>query len=398
MSDGHTDPPVSPSQENELPLAHQIRRMRTLNVLADGIGRNMSDLLHSAKVQLQMTHRDLPEDHLTQDYIEQTLTSLSEIEDLVERLFTLSREERGDVEKQEVDLVAQVKAVMALAESAFPTEFTLRTRFDDDCKVLGVSAQLEQMVADLVTNAGARMEGQEEEHPTVLEASVQTVVADPDLAGEYLDVEPGAYVHLAVSDTARGDAGGEREAPGTAIAVNEDDAHLSLSHRIVKAHDGAMTVRGEPGEGITYNVYLPLASESDESSVQEHPDSSGPASAQHILVVDDDETVRTLENMRLSRLGHEVVTKADAQEALAAIDDDPSAFDVVLVDYHMPDMNGLELAHALREKGCEAAVVLMTGLSAQISEAKARVVGINHLLRKPVESADLRDLLAQLSR
>jgi len=394
MSETHSDLPVGSSSEDAPSQRRQAQKMRTLNMLADGIAHDLSDLLHSAKVYLQMTQDDVPEDHVVQDYLDQTLSSLGEAETLVERLLALSRDHAAEVRKP-VDLVKMVQEVLSLTESSFPSGFTLRTRFDDDCAVVGNPAQLQQLVADLVTNAGASMEGTWEEQPTVLDVSVRQVAADPDLADQYLDVEPGQYVHLAVSNTGEGRAQSGSGASGTAVEVDEEDLYLSVARGIVEAHDGAMTVRDESGEGTTFNVYLPLASEDDPSTLGD-PDPSTEESDKHILVVDDDKTVRTLEGIRLSRLGHAVTTKADAHEALDAIRENPDAFDVVLIDYHMPDMNGLDLVHALRDEGCEATVVLMTGLSAQISEAKARVVGIDHLLRKPVESRDLRELLAQI--
>lgn len=393
----HSTPPVNSSSQNapsETEKRQRAQKMRTLNMLADGIAHDLSDLLHSAKIYLQMTQEDVPEDHVAQDYLDQTLSSLGEAETLVERLLALSRDSRSGVQES-VDLVKTVQDVLSLAGSSFPSGFTLRTRFDDECTVIGDPAELQQLVADLITNAAASMEGMWEEQPTVLDVSVRRVAADPDLADQYLNVEPGKYVHLAVSNTSEGTAGDDPGESGTAVEVDEEDLYLSVARGIVEAHEGDMTVRDEPGEGTTFNVYLPLASEEAPSTL-EASDTSVQESEQRILVVDDDRTVRTLEGIRLSRLGHEVTTKADAHEALDTIREAPNAFDVVLIDYHMPEMNGLELAHALRDEGSEASVVLMTGLSAQISESKARVVGIDHFLRKPVESQDLRELLARL--
>ncbi|MFB6278924.1 MAG: response regulator, partial [Salinibacter sp.] len=384
----------SQNAPSETEKRQRAQKMRTLNMLADGIAHDLSDLLHSAKIYLQMTQEDAPEDHVAQDYLDQTLNSLGEAETLVERLLALSRDSTSGVQEP-VDLVKTVRDVLSLARSSFPSEFTLRTRFDDECTVVGDSAELQQLVADLVTNAAASMEGTWEEQPTVLDVSVRRVAADPDLADQYLNVEPGKYVHLAVSNTSEETAHGDAAATGTTTEVDEEDLYLSVARGIVDAHEGDMTVRDEPGEGTTFNVYLPLASDETPSTLEEG-DASAQESGQHILVVDDDKTVRTLEGIRLSRFGHEVTTKADAHEALAAIQEAPNAFDVVLIDYHMPEMSGLELVHALRDEGSEASVVLMTGLSAQISESKARVVGIDHLLRKPVESHDLRELLARL--
>lgn len=384
-----------PSSE-EASIQRQWRqRMRTLDALAGGIAQNMGDLLRAAKGQLETVREASPEDNITQDALDQALTNLDEVTALVEHLLVLSEEEAEGAE-EEVDVVALVQEVLSLVGSSFPTEFTLRTRFDEDCRVVGVSSQLQHLVANLVTSAGARMEGREEEQPTVLDVSVRKVDADPALAEEYLHVEPGTYVHLGVSSTAEEKAQREGKALGTTAVVNEDDVDLSSTYETVSAHDGTMTVRDEPGEGIIYNVFLPSASEGDDPASAASPDPADSASSLHVLVVDDDRTVRALEEMRLSKLGHEVVVRSRPQEALAAVQGDLDAFDVILLDYHMPNMNGLELAHVLREEGCEASVVLITGLSAQVSEAKARVVGIDHFLRKPVESADLRDLLARL--
>lgn len=373
--------------------------MQTLNVLADGIAHDMSDLLHSAKVYLQMSQEDLPDDHIVQDYLGQTLNGLSEAEGLVEQLLALSQLEGATVQEQ-LDLVPLVKEVLSLAQSSFPSGFTLRTRFDEDCVVQGNRTQLRQLVADLVTNAGQSMEGRWDEQPTVLDVSVRSVVADADLAEQYLNLETGQYVHLSVSNTGGGTEDemqphDESSPSAAAEEVTDTDMYLSVAQDIVERHDGMMTVRAEPGEGTTFNVYLPLAEE-ERPPAPELPAPSPSESTQHVLVVDDDQTVRNLEGIRLSRLGYEVTGKADAESALEAVQENPDAFDVALIDYHMPEMNGLELVHALREHDCEAAVILMTGLSAQISEAKARVVGIDRLLRKPVESHELKELLAQI--
>lgn len=386
----------SPSSGEESAQRQKRQRMRTLDTLAGGIAQNMGDLLRSAKGQLETIREASPEHDITQDALDQALTNLDEVTALVEHLLVLSEEEAEGAE-EEIDVMALVQEVLSLVGPSFPTEFTMRTRFDEDCRVVGVSSQLQHLVANLVTSAGARMEGREEEQPTVLDVSVREVDADPTLAEEYLHVEPGTYVHLGVSSTAEERAQREGKALGTTTVVNEDDVDLSSTYEIVSAHGGTMTVRDEPGEGIIYNVFLPSASDASPSPTAS-PDPAGSASSLRVLVVDDDRTVRALEEMRLSKLGHEVVARSRPQEALTVVREDLEAFDVILLDYHMPNMNGLELAHVLREEGCEASVVLITGLSAQVSEAKARVVGIDHFLRKPVESADLRDLLAQLDQ
>jgi two-component system cell cycle sensor histidine kinase/response regulator CckA len=395
MSEDRANHSTGSSSEEKSPRPQQTQRMRTLDALAGGIARNIGDLLHAVKMDLQMVQEEFSQDHVVQDHLAEASDRLDKTEALAARLLALSKTDT-EGEETDVDMVALVKEVLSLAQSSFPTEFTIRTRFDEDCQVVGTPPKLQQLVANLVTQAGAQMRGQEEEQPTVLDVSVRTVTADPNLAKEYLNIDPGTYVLVSVSSTVEGQSRNEREMPGTTTVVREEDSHLSAAYGIVAAHGGEMTVRNELDEGVTYNVYLPSKTDQGEPSPDEDPDSSNASPEHRVLVVDDDKSVRTMENIRLTQFGHEVVAKSDAQEALATVQEAPEAFDVILLDYHMPDMNGLELAHALREEGCTASVALVTGLSAQISEAKARVVGIDHLLRKPVESRDLRDLLSHL--
>lgn len=360
------------------------QRMSTLDAIAGGIADNLSDLFHAAEGSLRMSQEDLPSEHIVQDYLDQAFERLGEAEDLVHRLLAFSRMD-GAGERKQMDLAPLVQEVLSLATFAFPRALTLRTRFDGGCVVTGSRPRLQQLVAELVTTAGQSMEGQWHERPTVLDVSVQRVIATAPLAEQYLHLEPGPYAHLAVSAT------GIRTGSETADA----EGSLSVARHIAEAHEGTLTVRRERGEGTTFNVYLPIATENDSPT----SDLSDPPAAErngHVLVVDDDETVRTLESTRLPHLGYDVTQKADGHRALTAVEQAPAAFDVALVDHHMPDMNGLELAHAFRECGCEAPVVLMTGLPAQASEAKARVVGIDRLLRKPVERHELSEVLAQL--
>ena len=116
MPDSPDDLPAdSPLSGDEALQRRQMQRMRTLSALADGIARSMGDLLHSARVQLQMTHEDIPEDHVAQNYLNHTLENLGEIETLVEHLLILSKKDIGGG-KEEVDMVAVVEEVLSLAE------------------------------------------------------------------------------------------------------------------------------------------------------------------------------------------------------------------------------------------------------------------------------------------
>lgn len=306
-----------------------------------------------------------------------------------------------------VDLVPLVKEMLPRVRSSCPRALTIRTRFGDACPVWGRRPALRRMGALLVARAVTRMAGTWTERPTVLDVSARPLTADADLAEACPGLEAGRYAHLAVSSSGgRPRACAPREPEGSPPVPTNADApptgdadstasSLQRARRIVEGHRGTIAVRTAPDRGTTVHVYLPLAAEpSPPPPSVPAPEAASPRA----LVVDDDKTVRALEGARLGRLGCAVTRAATAEQALAAVRRAGASVDLALVDYHLPTLNGLELAHALRGRGCRATIALMTGFSAQVSEATVRVVGIDHLLRKPVERRTLAEVLTSLHR
>ena len=120
---------------------------------------------------------------------------------------------------------------------------------------------------------------------------------------------------------------------------------------------------------------------------------------------EDGETVRLtgilqdvteMEAVRLRRLGYAVTPCDSPQDALQAFDETPDAFDIVVTDFSMPSMNGLTLTRKLRDRGCTAPIVLMSGFSAQVSQDDVQSTGVSTFLRKPVGGDELAQVLARL--
>lgn len=118
----------------------------------------------------------------------------------------------------------------------------------------------------------------------------------------------------------------------------------------------------------------------------------------HILVVDDDSRILDLESLRLRRLGHTVTTCETAEEALDVLRQAPTPVDLVITDYKMPGMGGLQLTHDLQNDDEMSAipVVMMTGYREEVTEEEVHDVGVDMLLTKPVEQGELEDVLSVL--
>lgn len=376
----------------------QAQKMETVGTLAGGVAHDFNNILHSAKMYLQLGLEDVPEDDPVHEFLTEAEQGLQRAETLVEKLLTFSRQEEGQSAEEHVDLSDVVQESIDLVTPSLDSRIELRTDLNPECTILGDPGQLHQVATNLMTNASEAIAEQDPDADGVLDVSVQQTTVATDLARRYPNLEPGPYVRLSISDTGPGMDEETRERIFEPFFTSKDDdgtgLGLSVVHGIVRAHRGTITVFTEPGEGTTFNVYFPRADVRVESSHDTDPSADMQSDQRgHILFVDDDEKVIEMEAIRLERLGYDVTTCQSGPAALDAVEDPSDAYDLVLTDYSMPDMNGLELVDALRERGHDVPVVLMSGFSARVSEAEIRQSGVETFLRKPVGSDELETVL-----
>jgi CheY-like chemotaxis protein len=156
---------------------------------------------------------------------------------------------------------------------------------------------------------------------------------------------------------------------------------LSMVHGIMKSHDGSITVYSEPGKGTTFNLYFPAALEQAARmpTVASIPHGLG----QHLLYVDDEESLVLLAHRSLGKLGYKVTGHTSPVEALRTFNEDPFQFAAVVTDLSMPGMSGSELARQILQIRPDIPVVMMSGYLRPEDEQEARRIGIRDLILKP---------------
>jgi CheY-like chemotaxis protein len=254
--------------------------------------------------------------------------------------------------------------------------------------VLADPTQIHQVIMNLCTNAFHAME----QAGGVLAVSVEEVEIRPG-ASAGGDLPPGSYAVLAVSDTGVG------MDPATVARIFDPyfttkekgkgtGLGLAVVDGIVRDHDGRVAVYSEPGKGTTFKVYLPLTERIATAKAPREVRTSV-TGHERILVVDDEESIRTIAGKWLKEAGYAVAIYATAQEALGALERDPAAWDLLLTDMTMPGMNGMELAKRAMELRPDFPVVLCCGYSSLINAEEARRRGIRAYVEKPVVMREL---------
>jgi signal transduction histidine kinase len=168
---------------------------------------------------------------------------------------------------------------------------------------------------------------------------------------------------------------------------------LSMVFGIIKRHEGTVEIESAPGNGTTFRICLPVLTAASDDAREE---ALTTARSLHVLVVDDEAVTRGVLTSYLASDGHSVVTATNAREALGFFE--TRTFDLMITDYAMPGMNGLELAGAVRQKHAAQPVILVSGFPPATLGRDGEPTGVSLVMAKPVALRELRRALVSVMR
>lgn len=390
-------------------LQSQLResqKMEALGTLAGGVAHDFNNIVAAIIGNVELALDDVPAEGPARTSLMEIRKASRRARDLVQQILAFSR--RQLLERQVIELQSVVDESVRLLRATLPAGVELCTHVGPGVpRVLADGTQIEQVLLNLCTNAWQAVQGVEhgrvdihlDVHHGTLPPSVHRLSEGREAASD----APATWARLIVRDNGQGMDGATRERmfepffttkpPGKGTGLG-----LAVVHGILRDHEAVMEVQSAPGAGSTFLIYFPAAAGGldpvpDTAAVavpaQAPKTRSGPAQGAHILYVDDDEMVAFLMERLLRREGYRVTVFTDALLALAAVRDHAQPFDLVITDYNMPGMSGLDFARAVKVLRPDSPVAITTGYISEELRAQAPAAGVSELIYKPNTVEDL---------
>ena len=379
----------------------EVQKMESIGTLAGGIAHDFNNILGTILGNVALAREDMGTDH-------PALVSLKEIHkagvrarNLVQQILTFSRREPQELVAQALHAV--LEETRTLLRVTLPAGVALEVVHTDPALHALIDAtQVQQVLMNLCTNAWQALKN----GAGRIELGLDAVVLDADAAQRLGGVPAGPYAHLWVSDTGMGMNEDTRErifepffttkpvGQGTGLG-------LSVVHGILRSHHGAIAVDSAPGQGSTFHLYFPLVEAAFApvaATASTEPDAAPTARGrgEHVLYVDDDETMVVLVERILERAGYRVSSYWNPRDAIAAVREHPDAFDIVVADFNMPELSGLDVARALALIRPGLPVVISSGYIGEELRDEARLAGVRGLLEKQNIFENIRRLLGHI--
>ncbi len=381
--------------ELELQLG-QKQKMEAIGTLAGGIAHDFNNILAAVQGYVELSLDDLPADSSVRDNLGQILSCSNRATKLVKQILTFSRKDEQERKKEPIQISSIIKEVLGMLRSSLPATIKIcRKIHAESSKVLADPTQIHQVLVNLCTNASHAMRqtgGLLEVGLTDVTLESETRIGD-ELLGQ------GSYVKLNISDTG---CGMEKEVLErifepffTTKKVNEGTGlGLPVVHGIVKSHDGAIAVSSTPGEGTSFEIFLPRIESGEVHEAQ--PPEPTDNKKEVILLVDDEEMMVDVTGQILERLGFAVVAKTSSIDALEAFQEKPDEFDLVITDQVMPNVTGTDLAGKLISIRPDIPVILCSGFPENIHPEELKEIGIKEFIAKPISRQEIAAVIQKV--
>ncbi len=364
----------------------QSQKLETIGKLTSGMAHDFSNLLSSIFGSLNLLKKRVPESENIYRLLDNIENCSIRAKDLTKGLLSYGKPtpKRKELIKPNL-LLSEISKVIS---QTFPKMIKLGTNIENNLyDILGNSTEIYQVLLNLNVNAKEAIEG----NGTIF-LSARNITIDEKNMINYPLLDKGNYVNFTVRDTGSGIDEENLQRifdPYFSTKIKETGSGLGLyvTYGIIKAHKGHIEVSSTIGEGTAFDVFIPAFEPS-------HVEKSS-STEKIVLLADDEMMLRDLLAELLESNGYTVIKVGSGVEALKVLTEEIKV-DLVIMDYSMPEMNGLECVNRIRKLKFEMPIILSTGSLSLEKDFNPKKMGINSLLAKPYEFDTMLATIQQL--
>lgn len=373
----------------------QSQRLEAIGTLAGGIAHDFNNVLTIIMGYIGLVAMESPENETTGEHSKEAMAACLRAKDLIRQILSFSRAD-DQTERFPLDLRPIVKEVIKFFKASLPATIEIHQNISTlECTILAHATQIHQVLTNLCANAAQAME----ERGGILEIRLANVDLGPLMLAPHPDLKPGPYVRLTVADTGHGMDSATLERIfdpyfTTKEAGKGTGLGLAVVHGIVKSHDGVIMASSEISRGTVFDVYWPRID--SKAGPLGGPRPALPTGTERILFIDDEAQVTDIWQKTLDTLGYMVTTRTSCLEALELFRLHPEYFNLVITDYTMPHMNGIDLARQMKAIRPDIPIILCTGLGEGSIKARLKDTAVRVLLMKPLELREVAETIRKV--
>lgn len=381
---------ITPQRKMEIQF-HQAQKMEAIGTLAGGIAHDFNNLLMGIEGRASLMLMDIDDSHPHFEHLTGIEEYVKNAASLCNQLLGFAR--GGKYEVKPTDLNILIKEQNRLFGRT-KKEINILEKFEENLWIAEMDqGQINQVLLNLYVNAWQAMPGEGNLYVQTDNVTITETYSKP------YHVEPGKYVKISVTDTGVGmDEDTQQRIFDPFFTTKEKGRGSGLGlasvYGIVKSHKGFINVYSEPGEGTTFNIYLP-ASEAQLTTEKKPPPQLLKGSGT-ILLVDDEEMIISVGSRMLKRLGYHVITARGGIPAIKTYRKHEQEIDLVLLDMIMPDLSGAETFEVLKKINPGVKVLLSSGYSINGQAAEILERGCKGFIQKPFNMKSLSQKLRKI--
>ncbi len=372
--------------------ARHMQKLESIGVLASGISHDFNNLLAVIVGNADIIASDASDVNLVLRCTAEIQKASARATDLVAQILSYSG--GGVFQLSPIDLTELVCEMRYLLTAPISKRIDVQFNLENDLPdITGDSSQLQQLIINLLSNASEAI-GDNEGTITITTGLFEADALYLETLYFHDNLLPGPYVYLNVADTGPGlDTGTLDKIFDPFFTTRFAGRGLGLAAvlGIVRSHNGALSVDSAPGKGATFRILLPVANEPRLATLPIPPRENAPAPVRSggVLIVDDEQMVLELGQHLLRKSGYTVYLAEDGIDALVTMTKFLEDIDIVLLDVMLPNMNGYDVATALRRVRDDIPIVLCSGYSEEQARSRFTGIPVSGFLKKPFGSDDL---------